>query len=89
MLAGAKRTLVFGTAISLITYFIVGNFDIKQSFAMKRKQDRSEALHLPDEADPSTLLTLGQREFKNGNTEIAVLFLTKAKAMKEREEWLF
>lgn len=56
---------------------------------MKRKQDRSEALHLPDEADPSTLLTLGQREFKNGNTEIAVLFLTKAKAMKEHEECIF
>lgn len=46
---------------------------------MKRRQDRTEALQLPDETDPSTLLTLGQREYKNGNTDIAVLFISKAK----------
>lgn len=60
---------------------IAGSFDIKQSLNIKRKQDRSKTLQLPEEADPGTLLTLGQREFKNGNTEIAMLFLTKAKSI--------
>lgn len=46
---------------------------------MKRRQDRTEALQLPDETDPGALLRLGQREYKNGNTEIAVLFISKAK----------
>lgn len=55
-----------------------GYFDIKQSLSIKRRQDRTEALQLPDETDPTTLLTLGQREYKNGNTEIAVLFISKA-----------
>lgn len=55
-----------------------GYFDIKQSLSIKRRQDRSEALQLPDETDPSTLLGLGQREFKSGNTEIAILFISKA-----------
>lgn len=56
----------------------IGYFDIKQSLNIKRRQDRSEALQLPDETDPSTLLGLGQREFKSGNTEIAILFISKA-----------
>lgn len=57
----------------------LGYFDIKQSLSIKRRQDRSEALQLPDETDPSTLLALGQREFKSGNTEIAILFISKAR----------
>lgn len=56
-----------------------GNFDIKQSLTIKRRQDRTEALQLPDETDPSTLLALGQREFKSGNVEIAIMFISKAK----------
>lgn len=56
----------------------IGYFDIKQSLSIKRRQDRSEALQLPDETDPGTLLALGQREFKSGNTEIAILFISKA-----------
>lgn len=56
----------------------LGNYDIKQSLSMKRRQDRTEALQLPDETDPYALLRLGQREYKNGNTEIAVLFISKA-----------
>lgn len=65
----------------LLSIFSVPNkgyFDIKQSLSIKRRQDRSEALQLPDETDPSTLLALGQREFKSGNTEIAILFISKA-----------
>lgn len=57
-----------------------GYFDIKQSLSIKRRQDRSEALQLPDETDPSTLLALGQREFKSGNTDIAILFISKARS---------
>lgn len=59
-------------------FLTIGYFDIKQSLSIKRRQDRSEALQLPDETDPGTLLALGQREFKNGNTEIAILFISKA-----------
>lgn len=56
----------------------IGYFDIKQSLSIKRRQDRSEALQLPDEIDPGTFLVLGQREFKHGNTEIAISFISKA-----------
>lgn len=45
---------------------------------MKRAKDRNAALQLPEEADPSTLLTLGMKELKNGNMEIAVIFISKA-----------
>lgn len=68
----------------LLSFFSVPNkgyFDIKQSLSIKRRQDRSEALQLPDETDPSTLLALGQREFKSGNTEIAILFISKARSL--------
>lgn len=68
----------FNCSLAFSFVDLTGSFDIKQSLSIKRKQDRSQTLQLPDEADPGTLLTLGQREFKNGNTEIAVLFLTKA-----------
>lgn len=56
----------------------VGNYDIKQSLSIKRRQDRTEALQLPDETDPGALLTLGQRELKSGNTDIAIAFISKA-----------
>lgn len=55
-----------------------GSYDIKQSLSMKRRKDRNEALQIPEEAEPGTLLALGMREFKNGNTEIAVSFISKA-----------
>lgn len=55
-----------------------GYFDIKQSLSMKRRQDRSEALQLPDKTDPSALLALGRRECKNGKVDIAILFISKA-----------
>lgn len=73
--------LRFEYRISNWTFFsfsFSGNYDIKQSLSIKRRQDRTEALQLPDETDPSTLLALGQREYKNGNTEIAVVFISKA-----------
>lgn len=63
--------------IQLIPYCL-GYFDIKQSLNMKRRQDRSEALKLPDKTDPSALLALGRRECKSGKFDIAVLFISKA-----------
>lgn len=56
----------------------IGSYDIKQSLITKRRQDRTEALQLPDEAEPGALFELGLKEYKNGNTEIAILFITKA-----------
>lgn len=49
---------------------------------MKRRKDRNEALQLPEEADAGSLLALGMREFKNGNIDIAVSFITKAYIIK-------
>lgn len=55
-----------------------GSYDIKQSLSIKRRQDRTEALQLPDDSDPGALYELGLREYKNGNTVTAVLFISKA-----------
>lgn len=57
---------------------ILGSYDIKQSMIIKRRQDRTEALHLPDDSDPGALFELGLREYKSGNTETAILFISKA-----------
>lgn len=62
----------------LVLFSRTGNYDIKQSLSIKRRQDRTEALQLPEETDPSILFTLGQREFKSGNIDIAIVFITKA-----------
>lgn len=56
----------------------LGSYDIKQSMIIKRRQDRTEALHLPDDSDPGALFELGLREYKSGNTETAILFISKA-----------
>lgn len=55
-----------------------GFFDIKQSLTQKARQDRNEALSLPEEAEPGSLLAMGMREAKNGNFESAVQFISKA-----------
>ncbi|KFB47534.1 AGAP011462-PA-like protein [Anopheles sinensis] len=49
------------------------NFDIKQNLINKRRQERNEALQLPEEADPGAILALGMREIKNGNLDNAAL----------------
>lgn len=54
-----------------------GFFDIKQSLTQKARQDRNEALSLPEEAEPGAILALGMREYKNGNFDIAAQFITK------------
>ncbi|KAJ1521116.1 hypothetical protein ONE63_002818 [Megalurothrips usitatus] len=56
----------------------MGHRDIKQSLRMKRHQERVHALQLPEEADGSTLIALGQYELRQGNTDIAIAFVNKA-----------
>ncbi|XP_034244945.1 tetratricopeptide repeat protein 25 [Thrips palmi] len=56
----------------------MGHRDIKQSLRMKRHQERVHALQLPEEADGSTLLALGQYELRQGNIDIAIAFVNKA-----------
>ena len=55
-----------------------GSYDIKQSLSIKRRQDRTEALQLPDDSDPAALYEMGLKEFKNGNTETAISLISKA-----------
>lgn len=55
-----------------------GFFDIKQSLTQKARQDRNEALSLPEEADAGSLMAMGMREAKNGNLDSAVQFISKA-----------
>ena len=50
----------------------MGTRDIKQSLKLKRKQDRSRALQIPEEADPSSMLAHGLRELRCGNVRVAV-----------------
>uniref|UniRef100_A0A1I8NZK3 Outer dynein arm-docking complex subunit 4 n=1 Tax=Stomoxys calcitrans TaxID=35570 RepID=A0A1I8NZK3_STOCA len=55
-----------------------GFFDIKQSLQIKQKQDRNEALSIPEEGDISSIIALGLKEIKNANPENAIIFFTKA-----------
>ncbi|KAH8283608.1 hypothetical protein KR018_009124 [Drosophila ironensis] len=55
-----------------------GAFDIKQSLQIKQKQDRNEALLIPEEADISSVIALGLKEIKNANPENAIHFFCKA-----------
>lgn len=54
-----------------------GAYDIKQSLQIKQKQDRNEALLIPDEADISSIIALGLKEIKNANPENAIHFFSK------------
>uniref|UniRef100_A0A1A9WXJ9 Outer dynein arm-docking complex subunit 4 n=1 Tax=Glossina brevipalpis TaxID=37001 RepID=A0A1A9WXJ9_9MUSC len=55
-----------------------GTYDIKQSLQIKQRQDRNEALLIPEEADVSSLIALGLKEIKNANPENAINFFSKA-----------
>lgn len=55
----------------------LGTKDIKQSLKMKKRQDRSHALQIPEEAEPSTLLALGNNELRSGDVKIALNFVNK------------
>lgn len=62
----------------------MGHRDIKQSLRLKRHQERVHALQLPEEADGSTLLALGQYELRQGNTDIAIAFVNKVPGTARR-----
>lgn len=55
----------------------MGSRDIKQSLKMKRRQDRSRDLQIPEEAEPSAMLALGNREMRCGNLNIALNCINK------------
>lgn len=55
----------------------LGSKDIKQSLRLKRKQDRSKFLQIPEEAEPSTFLALGNYEMCRGDLQIATDFISK------------
>lgn len=55
----------------------LGTRDIKQSLKIKRRQDRSHQLQIPEEAEPSTLLALGNNELRSGDVKIALNFVNK------------
>ncbi|KAF2878699.1 hypothetical protein ILUMI_27467 [Ignelater luminosus] len=64
----------------------MGTKDIKQSLRIKRKLDRSKVLQIPDEAEPSTFLALGNCEMKRGDAEVALSFLNKALELNPAEK---
>lgn len=55
----------------------LGSKDIKQSLRLKRKQDRSKFLQIPEEAEPGTFLALGNYEMCRGDLRIAIDFISK------------
>lgn len=55
----------------------MGTRDIKQSLKLKRKQDRSKALQIPEEADPGSMLAHGLRELRCGNVPVALNCINK------------
>nr|XP_022919258.1 tetratricopeptide repeat protein 25 [Onthophagus taurus] len=64
----------------------MGTRDIKQSLKLKRKQDRSKALAIPEEAEPGTFLALGNYEMGRGDLNIALDFMTKALELNPTEK---
>uniref|UniRef100_A0A336MMS5 CSON014370 protein n=1 Tax=Culicoides sonorensis TaxID=179676 RepID=A0A336MMS5_CULSO len=60
----------------------IGDFDIKKSLNQKRRQDRTEALQVPEEQDPSNLIALGMREIKGKNLDNGVLLLKYVQLMQ-------
>ncbi|XP_047106557.1 outer dynein arm-docking complex subunit 4-like [Schistocerca piceifrons] len=64
----------------------MGSRDIKQSLRLKRKQERSRALQIPEEARPGALLALGSREMRRGNLRTAIGFVHKALELNPRDK---
>nr|XP_023019078.1 tetratricopeptide repeat protein 25 [Leptinotarsa decemlineata] len=64
----------------------MGSKDIKQSLKLKRKQDRSRALQIPEEAEPGNYLALGNYEMGRGDFQIAVDFISKALELNPTEK---
>lgn len=62
----------------------MGTTDIKQSLKLKQRQDRSKSLQIPEETEPGALLTLGLREMRFGDVNVAVNCINKV-----HELWWF
>lgn len=60
----------------------LGTRDIKQSLKLKKKQDRNH-FQIPEEAEPGTLLALGNNELRSGDVKIALKFLNKVPALQK------
>lgn len=59
----------------------MGSRDIKQSLKLKRKEDRTKALQIPEEAEPGTFLALGNYKMNRGDLQIAIDFMTKVQIL--------
>lgn len=57
----------------------LGSKDIKQSLKLKRRQDRTRVLQIPEEAEPGTFLALGNYKMCRGDLNIAIDFMGKVK----------
>lgn len=55
----------------------MGTRDIIQSLKIKRRQDRSKMMQIPEEAEPSAMLALGTREMRSGNLSVAISCINK------------
>lgn len=55
----------------------MGSTDIKQSLKIKQRQDRSRDLRIPEETEPGALLTLGLREMRFGDFNVAISCINK------------
>lgn len=64
----------------------LGSKDIKQSLKLKRKQDRTRIMQIPEEAEPGTFLALGNYEMTRGDLNIAINFIGKVINLDEYEK---
>ncbi|KAL1124244.1 hypothetical protein AAG570_002014 [Ranatra chinensis] len=64
----------------------MGSKDIKQSLKMKRKQDRSKALEIPEETQPNTLMALAKYHTNVGNLRLAIGCINKALELNEADK---
>ncbi|CAH1176090.1 unnamed protein product [Phaedon cochleariae] len=64
----------------------LGTKDIKQSLRIKRKEDRSKMLQIPDEAEPGNFLALGNYEMCRGDLRNAIVFISKALELNPTEK---
>ncbi|XP_020289654.1 tetratricopeptide repeat protein 25, partial [Pseudomyrmex gracilis] len=63
-----------------------GTTDIKQSLKIKQRQDRSKDLQIPEETEPGALLTLGLREMRFGDVNVAINCINKALDMNPNDK---
>ncbi|XP_050309709.1 outer dynein arm-docking complex subunit 4-like [Anthonomus grandis grandis] len=64
----------------------MGSKDIKQSLKIKRKEERSKILQIPEEAEPGNFLALGNYGMCRGDLQIAIDFMSKALELNPSEK---